>query len=143
MELIVVILLLVGFMTVITDLFVTAYHAQNNSIKRDNLLHRIDSALGSMRRDVWSARRMAYADGHLDLTINDKNQVRWETAEPHRLTRRQTGDTPETQSTQTWIDLPDVDNVNVHGPLVTVAFKENPNRESLTLVNEVLLGGAK
>ena len=143
MELIVVVLLLVGFMTVLTSLFVTAYRAQVNSIKRDNLLHRIDSALGTLRRDVWGARRMAYADGHLDLTINDKKQVRWETAESHRLTRKQTGGGGDTQVTQTWIDLPDVDDVNVHGPLVTLSFKEDRQHESLTLVSELLIGGQK
>ena len=83
---------------------------------------------------------MAFADGHLDLTINDQKQIRWETAESHRLTRKQTGDT---QVTQTWIDLPDVDNVNVHGPLVTLTFKEARQRESLTLVSELLMGAQK
>ncbi|MGN6368822.1 MAG: hypothetical protein ACTHN5_11220 [Phycisphaerae bacterium] len=142
-ELIVVVLLLVGFMTILTSLFVTTYHAQVNAIKRDNLLYRIDSALGTMRRDVWSARRMAYTHGHLDLTISDQQQVRWDTSEPHRLTRRQTAGSPDTQLTQTWIDLPTVDDVNVHGPLVTLTFKEQKQRESLTFVSQLLLGGSR
>ena len=140
MEMIIVVLLLAAFMTIISALFVTAYRAQVDSAKRDALFHRVDSALGSLRRDVWSAHKIAYADGHLDLSLTERSNVRWETNEPHRLTRKQTGDT---ELTQTWIDLPSVDDVNVHGPLVTLTFKENKTRESLTLVSEILLGAEK
>ena len=143
MEIIVVILLLGAFMIVITALFKTAYRAQVDSSKRDALLHRVDSVLGTMRRDVWGAHKMAFADGHLDLQTGPQAKVRWETAEPHRLTRKQTGESGDTQTTQTWIDLPDVDDVNVHGPLITLTFKEDKQRESLTLVSEILLGGEK
>jgi len=138
MEMIVVVLLLAGFSVVITALFMAAYHAQVDSVRRDALLHRIDSAMGAMRRDVWGARHMTFAGGHLDLTLGQTRNVRWATGKPNQLTRKETGDH---ESSTTWIDLPAVDAVEVHGPIVTLAFKEPRQREAIAFVSEVLLGG--
>ena len=137
-EMIVVVLLLAAFSVVITALFVTAYHAQLDSVRRDALLHRVDSAMGAMRRDVWGARQITYSDGHLDLTLGKTRNVRWDTHTPNRLIRKETGDH---ESTATWVDLPAVDDVEVHGPIVTLAFKEPRQREAIAFVSEVLLGG--
>ena len=123
MEMIVVVLMMVTFTMVLAGLFVVAYRAQVDSVRRDTLLHRVDSVVGTMRRDVWGAREIVFADGHLDLKVGAKKKVRWETSEENRLTRKETEE-GEAQFTQTWVELPGVDAVDVHGSLVTLTFKE-------------------
>lgn len=139
-EMVVIIALMAAFMVVIGSLFVVAYRAEVDSTRRDALLHRVDAVVDNMRRDVWGAREIAFDRGHLDLALGNKQKIRWDVTTPHQVTRTLHRDDAATDATTTWINLPAVDSVDVHGPIVTATFKETRQRESVTFISQVLLG---
>ena len=76
-ETIAMVMLLAVFMLVFGALFKAAYLGHRESARRDSLDLRVDAALESLRRDVWSAHALTANNGELTLTMDNQATTRW------------------------------------------------------------------
>jgi type II secretory pathway component PulJ len=142
-EMVAMVVLLAVFMLVFSELFKATYLGHRNAVRRDNLDLRVDAAMGSLRRDVWAAHAMTFANGALTLTLDDRSTTRWQFGPT--WTRTLAGD-----HITRWTGMPaDAVDAQVRGPVLTLTFggrggeglgvKTTP--ETIAFVSQVMLGG--
>ncbi len=132
-ELLQVVLLMAAFSVLATELFIMTMKASTQSVRRDELLGRVDSALAQLRRDVWSAEAITLQDGTLSLH-RGKDELRWSsTAEG--LTRLEL---PREQRRR-WNKLPAL-TFELRGPQVIVHVGDGAD-DTVVLVSQVQLAG--
>jgi hypothetical protein len=144
-EMIGMIVLLAAFMLVFSALFKATYLGHREAARRDSLDLRVDTALESLRRDIWSAHALATANGELTLTMDDHSTTHWHFGPT--WTR-----TPTAASPTRWTDMPpDPVAIETHGPLLTLRFigEKNPEGgqkttpETITFISQLMLAGVQ
>ncbi|MCL2645534.1 MAG: type II secretion system GspH family protein [Phycisphaerales bacterium] len=127
------------------DLFMISFGSMRKASSRDNLLYRMDAAIGSLRRDTWAAEKISMdAANHVDLKMPSGEQVSWRMSEKGVLSRtlQRKG---EAAQNQTWPELPEIRFLlSSDGALLELSVRSAPGQdESLTLVSQSMLQGRK
>ena len=146
-ELIMALALLSVLAVLLGDLFMVSVGAMQKSSKRDNLLHRMDSAVGSLRRDVWAAEKISVSGvGVVTLEMPSGEKVSWwmpEIEEKDGLLSRTVSRNDQVVQSQLWTDLPEM-RFSSDRTMLKLSVRSGPGRDdSLTLVSQPMLQGRK
>ncbi len=111
---------------------------------RDDLIHRVDNAVDTLRRDVWSAAAIRANGKNLEIQsptapTAPPSTIHWTAAEDGTLTRTPPG--PDA-NTHTWPGLTGITFTST-GPLLTLHIADTHGEEQATFVSQQLLMGAK
>ena len=117
-ELLTVLVLLGAFMTIATPLFIAVITTMRDAHRSYALVMRFDSAMGQLRRDMWSSRSFAVADAQrLILTQPDATTITYtfdETGGLQRIT------SANLQDVRHWPALPRPMTFAQQGPLLAI-----------------------
>jgi Tfp pilus assembly protein FimT len=141
-ELMTVLALLAVFSVLVSELFVICLGATKSSNRREETLHRVDSLVMQLRRDVWDARHMTASASDEPLEQNvltlttSQGPITWKAATAGVITRTD----GTTEQKRTWQGLPKM-RWEPRGAALTVYVGEGPTIERMTLVSQVMLAG--
>lgn len=143
-ELITVLALLAVFSVLVSELFVICLGATKSSNRREETLHRVDSLVMQLRRDVWDARHMTTSASGPTLELEQdvltlttsQGPITWKAATAGVITRTD----GTTEQRRTWQGLPKM-RWEPRGAALTVYVGEGPTIERMTLVSQVMLAG--
>ena len=122
-----------------TEMVVTSTRMARESTQRDIMLHRIDTALGTLRQDVWSAQAITATSDQIALVQSD-GVVFWHLENGGKLTRYTATELPYKR---TWIDMPPLVFAARGATLHVEVAAEGAPHEQITLVSQPLLAGGQ
>lgn len=119
-ELLAVVLLLAGFAVIFADVFSVTILAQRSAVRSEELSNQFDSAMATLRRDVWNARTFRGSPDSLELTLAGDQRIVWSQTSAGALTRSAPGE-PD----RTWRNAPPV-RFTFRGPVLTLTVPTPP-----------------
>jgi hypothetical protein len=91
-EMLVLLILFAAFALVASKLYASVWRLMYNATQAQTSETRLNSALATLRRDVWNAERIAGGDAKLTLSIAGTQPVVWSIASDGTWTRRSAGE---------------------------------------------------
>jgi len=141
-ELIAYLLILGAVATLISEMVVTSITFSREENKRDVMIQRVDSAIASLRRDVWSAVSIKSA-GDMLVLVEPDGVVFWKTEPGGKLSRFTAEQLPQKT---TFLDVPKF-TFTPQDKSLRVTVESGPagaaKREQITLVSQYLLAGGQ
>ena len=123
----------------VTDMINTSFTMAKEARERDTLIHRVDSALDALRRDVWHAASIQAAGDQVTL-VSPGTTITWRMESGGQLTRTAPAGAPEKT---TWIQMPAF-SFAAAGPALQVDVTSGSGatrREQATLPSQQMLAG--
>jgi len=141
-ELIGYLLVMAAVAALITEMVATSIKVSREETARDVMLQRVDSAITSMRRDVW---RSVAISGNADrlILVQPDGVVFWEVESGGKLSRYTA---PELPKKTTYIQMPKLTFVPQEKSLRVTVESGPPGaakREQITLVSQILMAGGE
>lgn len=135
-EMLAVLALLAAFGIVSAKLFTSLMRQMRTTAAAQSVAGRLDSALSTLRTDVWSATQLQAQDTTLILTTG-AHTVTWLADDKGNLSRTETGAAPVTSDTRRWDNLPARLSFAVNGTVVSVHVTESDGHsDTLPLLSE-------
>jgi hypothetical protein len=131
--------LLAALLVLCTEMMAAGLKIYRQTVTRDVMIGRVDSALNTIRRDAWSAASIK-ATGDQVVFAESGGEIVWRLEDGKILTRFDPTGTPQKK---TWIDMPTFAFTSA-GPLLKVEVESGPGaarRESMTLASQRMLAG--
>jgi hypothetical protein len=123
----------------VTDMINLSFRMVKEARLRDTLIHRVDSALGALRRDTWHAASIQAAGNQVTLA-SPGSTITWRMETDGTLTRTAPATAPEKT---TWIEMPPF-TFTAAGPALQVDVESGSGaakHEQATLPSQQLLAG--
>ncbi len=131
--------LMAALLALTGEMMVSGLTIYRQNTARDVMIGRVDSALDTLRRDVWRAESIQTIKDQVALT-EPEGAVLWRMENGKILTRI---DGTGPLAKKTWIDMPAF-TVMSAGPLLQVDGESGPGgarRESMTMASQRMLAG--